>query len=126
MLSNQYQNYTFEKEYMQLLNSLTRILFSQLFRIPFVFRMALFLYEHRKKTNIGLAEYSYWFKDFPKNPFDIFQEIREFTGIICDIRNGLQLINRLYAQQDTIPPFLVCFKLYEEGKALKNYFISFY
>ena len=109
---------------MQLLNSLTRILLSQVFRIPFVFRAALFLYEYRKKTNIGLSKNARWLRKLFRNPFDTFQEIREFTGKICTIRNGFHLINRLYAQQDTIPPFLVCFKLYEKGKALKNYFIS--
>ncbi len=106
------------------LNSLTGILLSQLFRIPFVFRTALFLYEYKKKTHIGLAGHAHWLKDSFNNPFNTFQELREFTGIICDTRNGLQLINRLYAQQDIIPPFLVCFKLYEKGKALKNYFVS--
>ena len=109
---------------MQLLNSLTRILLSQVFRIPCVFRTALFLYEYRKKTHIGLARYSHRLKNFFDNPFNTFQEIREFTGKICAISNGLPLINRLYTQEDTLPPFLVCFKMYEKGKALKNYFIS--
>lgn len=109
---------------MRLLNSLITILLSRLFRIPFVFKTALFLYEYRKKTNIGLSKNARWLRKLFKNPFDTFQEIREFTGIICDIRNGSQLINRLYAQQGTIPPFLVCFKLYEKGKVLKNHFIS--
>jgi len=106
------------------LNSLTTILLSLLFRLPFVLKTALFLYEYRKKTDIGLPKNARWLRTLCNNPFDTFQEIREFTGIICNIRSGLQLINRLYAQQDTIPPFLVCFKLFEKGKSLKNYFIS--
>jgi len=105
-------------------NNFITILLSQLFKIPCISKAALFLYEYRKKTKVRLFKHSHFLINFTDNPFNTFQELREFTGKICAIKNGLPLINRLYAQQDTIPPFFVCFKLYEEGKALKNYFIS--
>ena len=98
-----------------------RIFLSQLFRIPFVFRTALSLYEYRKKTHIGLSKNARWHRKLFKNPFDTFQEIREFTGKICAIRNGFHLINRLYVKEETIPPFLVCFKMYEKSKDFKIY-----
>ena len=109
---------------MRLLNSLTRILLSQVFRIPFVFRTALFLYEYRKKTHIGLSKNARWLKKLLKNTFDTFQEIREFTGKISTIRNGFYLIDHLYNRHDTIPPFLMCFEMYEKGKTLEKSFIS--
>lgn len=109
---------------MHLLNSLARILLSQLFRMPFVFRTALLLYEYRKKTHIGLPKNAWWLRNLFNNPFDTFQEIREFTGKICTMRNGLYLINRSYVQEEMILPFLVRFKRYEKGKVLKKYFIS--
>lgn len=108
---------------MRPLNSLITILLSRLFRIPFVFKTALFLYEYRKKTNIGLSKNARWLRKLFKNPFDTFQEIREFTGKISTIKNGFYLINRLYDWQNIIPPFLVCFKTYEEGKTLEKSFI---
>ena len=104
-------------------NNFITILFSQLFKIPCTFKAALFLYEYRKKTKVRLFKHSHFLINFTDNPFNTFQEIREFTGKICTIENGFYLINHLYNQHDAIPPFLMCFEMYEKGKTLEKSFI---
>ncbi|HHT9138014.1 MAG TPA: class I SAM-dependent methyltransferase [Candidatus Wunengus sp. YC60] len=93
------------------------------FRIPFVFKTALFLYDCTKNTEVKLSKHSRWLANLSDNLFNTFQELREFTGKIRAIKNGFHIINRLYDWQNTIPPFLVCFKGYEKGKTLEKSFI---